>query len=149
MPALPSLDTRLYRAALLLYPASFREEFVHQIACDFDDARADVISSGRARDLPMFWLAMSRDLARSMATQWVRTGWPVIATVALGLVWLQFTALTSFWWSTILPVNLMSENDEAIIAIMLLAVVCVVIAATIAATHWIGRSLRRPARRFR
>jgi hypothetical protein len=149
MPALPTLDTRLYRAALQLYPASFREEFVDQIACDFDDARADVVAGGRARRLVMFWLIMSRDLAGSMATQWVRTGWPVIATAALALVWLQFTALTSFWWSSILPVNLMSENDEAIVAFMLLAVVCVVIGGTIAATHWLGRSLRRPARRFR
>jgi hypothetical protein len=145
--SLPSLDARLYRAALQLYPEEFRTAYLDQIACDFDDARADAAASGHRRDLWMFRLLILRDFVRSLGTQWLRSGWPAIATAAVGVTWLQFTAVASFWWDSLLPMGSMDWNSNVVLLFMLLAVVFVACAATISTTIWIGRALCRPRRR--
>ena len=88
--AMPSLDGRLYRAALSLCPAGFRREHGDEMLRDFDEARGEAAADGD-RALWILRLLMALDLVRTFAIQWVRSGFLAIglASVLLTLALLR------------------------------------------------------------
>jgi len=77
-----SVEARLYRAVLRLCPPEFRREHGDEMAGDFDEARGEVAANG-ATALWALRVVMGVDVARTIVVQWLRTGLPVIAVVAV------------------------------------------------------------------
>jgi hypothetical protein len=139
-----SLDARLYRAALYLYPPAFRREFSPDMIRDFDEARREAQLAGRG--LWAFRAQMSADLGRSVVLQWLRTGLPAIVAMAVTGPLIVASALASVWRpvSFVLP---QGTADADLIALeLLVAVVILVIAATIIFTLWFTRPILRRRR---
>jgi hypothetical protein len=132
-----ALDSRLYRAALVLCPPAFRREYADEMARDFDQARADAGSA-----IWQFRILMAIDLLRTVAVQWMRTLWPVaaiagvLAALALAEGLASITRRATF--------EIPADPAQAEIAqLMLMAVTCVLlIAATIILNVWIHRPRR-------
>ena len=135
MPSTASLATRCYQAALYLYPPAFRREFSREMVLVFDEVRRDARDSSPGGDRWSFWARMIADLARTIALQWMRTGWPVIGALSVLYPLARFWRRTSF----VLP----SGNADADVSalVLLVAIVLVVIAATIVLTLWFTRPL--------
>lgn len=144
-PSLHSLESRLYRAALSLYPAGFRRDHADEMARDFDEARHEAAADdGRAVWFLRFVIAI--DLVRTLAAQWVRTGLPVFAfaSIIVTLAIAELLATLARRATARIPHGL---EDEEIVTVLFLAVIAVVlIAMTIVLSLWVGR-LTRPRRR--
>jgi hypothetical protein len=143
--ATPSLDGRLYRAALSLCPAGFRREHADEMARDFDEARSEAAAVG---DHAVWHLrfAIGVDLLRTVMVQWVRTGLPAIAFASLvAAVALAAGVVTLISATTVrIPDDL---PDAEILGVLLLAVICVVlIAMTMAVNVWVSGLNRRRRR---
>jgi hypothetical protein len=67
--------SKVYRAALYLYPATFRREFSTEMTRDVHEAMQEV---GHGRDRLMLWAGIGADFARTIVVQWLRTGLPVL-----------------------------------------------------------------------
>ncbi len=137
---------RTYRLLLRLYPSSFRREFGHEMALDFDEAGREAWNDRQWEGLIAFWGRMSADFAATVAIQWMRTGLPAIALVSV-LVAMGVTSAAAQivprgpMGSTFTP----DERDLAML-ILLVGVVLSVIAATIAFTLCFTRPLMRRRR---
>lgn len=68
LPWLVAASTRLYRLLLVVYPASFRRAFGHQMAQVFRDACRDAYAGSGGPGVLALWLSTLADVARS-ATQ--------------------------------------------------------------------------------
>jgi hypothetical protein len=149
-PSAASFDITLYRAGLQLCPPAFRRDFSAEMLRDFDAARTEAQSSGRRRDLWALRAQMGSDLLRTIAVQWLRTGLPLIAVLALAVALIAAASLVSVWPR--MYVDLPAGTADAdVIAVALLAVTVVIfIASTIMLTLWIMPALlRRPSRHAR
>jgi hypothetical protein len=135
-------DARLYRAALQLCPSEFRRDHGEEMACDFDQARGEVV---HARDLWVLHLLMGIDLARTVVVQWLRTGLPAIGCVALLCSLLLTVGLASVARRLIdrIPGN---KVDPETLLVLLAAVAVLVIVVTIVFNLWAQRP-RRLARK--
>jgi hypothetical protein len=142
---LASFDARLYRAALRLCPSEFRRDHGDEMACDFDEARCEVASTG-AKAVWTLRFAMGVDLARTLVVQWVRTGLPVIACVALGCSLLVIVGLASAVRHLTFRLPTEGVDAESIGVVLLAAVVVMVIVVTIVFNLWVHRP-RRVTRR--
>jgi len=143
--AMPSLDGRLYRAALLLCPAGFRREHGDEMARDFDEARGEAAADGD-RALWVLRILMAVDLVRTFGIQWVRTGFPAIGVASI-LVTLSLVAgLASVARRATIYVPTDADHAE-ILGVLFLAVICVLlIAMTIVLTLWVNRPSQRGRR---
>jgi hypothetical protein len=127
---------RVYRALLHLYPGAFRSEFGAEMACDFEDATSEAMASGGWSAVLVTWSIVSRDLLFSIAAQWLRSGLPVI--FAISAAWaISCCVLVAQG----VPQNLVifdTRNPEQEVEIMLLglAVVVLLIVATVLVTGW-------------
>jgi hypothetical protein len=135
-----SLEGRLYRAALSLCPAAFRQDHEDEMARDFDEARQEAAGSTRA-----IWLlraCMAIDLVRTLAVQWVRTGLPVIAvaSVCLALSIAEGLATLARRTSVTLPEGF--EHEDTVVVLFMAEITVVLIAMTILITLWVGRLTR-------
>ena len=131
----PSAATHVYKRLLYLYPAAFREEFGDEMICDFDDATGEAWMVGRWPGVLCFWLVVSADFARSVAVQWVRSGWP--ALVGISATWsLSCCVLIAqqFVPRPEMPQPRTRSEDEMLLMILGAVVVFVVIAVTILVT---------------
>ena len=146
--AMPSLDGRLYRAALALCPAGFRREHGDEMLRDFDEARGEAAAAGSGA-LWILRLLMAVDLVRTFGIQWLRSGFPaiglasILVTLALaeGLATL---ALRARFAPFQMPAN---PADAEILGLLLLAVMSVMlIAMTIVVSLWVNRPRRRGRR---
>jgi hypothetical protein len=148
MRSTASFDTRIYQAALYLYPPSFRREFSPEMVRDFDEARHDPDLVGRARGLWKFRVHMMADLARAVMLQWLRTGWPVIAVVSVICPVAAVSALANVWPRELFAVpDGIARHDADLLALQVLAtILLLVIAATIMVTQVLMRSLARRRR---
>ena len=140
-----SLESRLYRAALRLCPGEFRRDHGEEMACDFDEARAEAAVAG-ARAVWTIRLLIALDLVRTIVAQWLRTGLPVIGAVALCC---SFALLAGFAsvarrLSVRMPVDIV--DAEIVGVVLLTAVAVLVIVTTIVFNLWVHRP-RRVARR--
>jgi hypothetical protein len=141
----PSLEARLYRAALRLCPGEFRREHGHEMAWDFDEARGEAASAGvGARGL--LRLLIGLDLARTIGVQWLRTGLPAIGCVALLCSLLVSAGVTSAVLRLTFRIPAEGADAESIGVVLLAAVVLMVIVVTIVFNLWVHRP-RRVARR--
>jgi hypothetical protein len=138
-------DARLYRAALYLCPGEFRREHGVEMACDFDEACAEVAPAG-ARAAWTLRLLMGADLARTIVVQWLRTGLPAIGCVALLCSLVLTAALASAVRRLTFRLPTEGVDAEGVGVVLLAAVVVMVIVATIVFNHWVHRP-RRSARR--
>jgi hypothetical protein len=125
-----SFEARLYRAALLLCPPEFRREHGDEMAADFDDALAELPSTGGTRAWALR-SAMGVDLARTIVVQWLRTGLPIIGLVAVSSSLLLIAGLASAvrLLTTRIPVN--PDTSEMVGVVLLTVVAVMVIVVTI------------------
>jgi hypothetical protein len=127
--SLKSLEGRLYRAALSLFPAAFRREHGPEMASDFDQSRQEADS---ASALWMLRACIAIDLVRTLAVQW--------ATLALA----EALAVVARRASIRLPAGFAHEDE--LIVLFMAQISVVLIALTILLSLWVGR-LTRPRRR--
>jgi len=140
-----SLDARLYRAALWLCPASFRDEYADEMLADFREAHGEASMQGD-RAVWKLRLLMALDLARTFGVQWARTGWPVIAllSVIVGLGLAEGAATLARHARFELPTD---PAYAETIGVLLLATISVfVIAIVIVIVPWVMRPIRRGRR---
>lgn len=131
-----SLDTRLYHAALYLYPPAFRQEFRV-----FNEARYETQASSRGGGLWAFRAGMSADLACTIVRQWLRTGWPFIVAASILYPLAAASALASLWRRTPFVLPRGTADADVMVLALLAAIVLVVIATTIILTLWFTRPL--------
>ena len=141
----PSFDARLYRAVLRLCPGEFRREHGDEMACDFAEARSEAASAG-ARTFWALRLQMGVDLARTIVVQWLRTGLPAIACVALVCPLVVAAGVASAVRRLTFRIPADDVDAESVGVVLLFAVVLMVIAVTIVFNLWVHRP-RRVARR--
>jgi hypothetical protein len=139
----PSLDRRIYDAALYLYPPAFRREFSPEMLRDFDEAQSETWCHRGQR--AMFLAHIGADLLRSVVWQWWRSGLPAIAVVSAASTLLSIAAISRLW--PIRPMEMpVSPADRELVGLLLLTIVAILlIAATIVLTIWATpiRSVRR------
>jgi len=141
-----SLDTRLYRAALSLYPPAFRREFSPDMVRDFDEARHEAQVTDQGCGLWTFRAQMITDLASTVVWQWLRTGLPFIVVLAVTGPLIAASALASLWRPVSIVLPRETADADMIVLELLVAVVLFVIAATIIFTLWFTRPIRRRIR---
>jgi hypothetical protein len=143
-----SLDGRLYRAALLLYPAAFRREFSQEMLADFEAARAEAVAVRSPFALWQFRGQMLRDAAATLGSQWVRSGWPAVLLLAPAGPIVLTAGLAGLWPDQLLPLPEGGDDVEMFAAVMLIVFVLVLIAAIILATSWSAHFVRHRRRRM-
>src|SRR5262245_7487114 len=142
--SMPSLESRLYRSALLLFPAAFQRDHGDEMARDFEEARQEAADSYRA-----IWslrLCMAIDLARTLAVQWVRSGLPIIsvASIFISLAIAEGLAVIARRASVRMPAGI--QHEDTVVLLFMAEIIVVLIAMTILISLWVGR-LMRPRRR--
>jgi hypothetical protein len=139
--------TRLYRAALFLYPPAFRREFSTEMTRDFHEATEETRIVGRRRDLLALWCRIGADLAGTIVVQWLRTGLPVLLLCSIaGAIAAASVAANMVPHEALVPPA--GDHDRDLMTlIMLTGVVLLVIAATILFTFWFLRPLLQRHRR--
>ena len=143
-PSAPSLDGRLYRAALSLCPATFRHDHGEEMARDFDDACEE--AADRYRDLWVVRACMAIDLARTLAVQWSRTRLPVIAAASIALSLAMAEALAFLARRASLRMLDRIQGDETVVVLVIAEVSVLLIAMTLVVSLWTGRMMRRRRR---
>ena len=143
MPFRPSLDRRVYEAALHFYPPAFRREFGPEMLRDFDEAHSETWCRRGPR--AVFLVHIAADLARSIVWQWLRSGLPAIGVLAAVATSLSLGAISRLWPSGTMAMP-SSPADRELVGLILLAIVAILlIATTIVLTVWATpiRSVRR------
>jgi hypothetical protein len=143
--AMTSLEGRLYRAALLLCPGRFRREHGDEMVLDFDEAHREAAGHGDAA-LWILRFGMAVDLVRTLAIQWIRTGFPAIglASILITFALAEGIATVARHATIYVPAD---AADEEILGVVFLAVISVLlIAMTIVLTQWVNRPRRRGRR---
>jgi hypothetical protein len=136
-----SLDARCYRAALFLCPPSFRQEFSEEILRVFEEARQEARLAARGSGLWAFRAGMSADLASTIVRQWLRTGWPIMAPLAMLYPLAASSALATLWRRIPFHIPRGAADSDVLMLELLAAVVLLIVAATIILTLWFTRPL--------
>lgn len=74
MAAPPIVATQVYKALVYLYPPAFRRQFSSEMACDVGDATCEAWENGGCLLVLLLWIHICRDLIRTAAVQWLRSG---------------------------------------------------------------------------
>jgi hypothetical protein len=143
----PSLDARLYRAALYLYPPAFRRDFGAEMVRVFDEARQETLLSGPGGGLWRFRARMSADLASAIVRQWLKTGWPVVGALSLLYSLTAASALASLWRRLPFVLPRGTADADILMLELLAAIVLLLVATTIILTLWFTRPLLYRRRR--
>jgi hypothetical protein len=147
MPSRTTLDIRIYRASLGLFPPAFQRDFSDDMLRDFEDDLNDVLQEGRAVSLWSFRARMLRDVTRTLGVQWLRTGWPMIIVLAMAFTLTFMSVLAQVFLNVVIQLPSGSSDQDVIALEMLTVVVLLFIVATILLTMWSGRIVRRGTRR--
>ena len=147
MPSRPTLDARLYRGSLRLFPIRFRRDFSDEMLRDFEDDRSEALESGRATALWTFRGRMLRDFTRTLGVQWLRTGLPAIGVLAMASTLVFLSALAHVWRRVMINLPSGSPDEDVIVLVMLTVVLFLFIVGTILLTMWSARVVRRGSRR--
>ena len=134
-PGLLGTAVHVYKALLHVYPPSFRQEFGDEMVCDFDDSTHDAWTAGGWLAVAALWLVVCADYGRTVAVQWVRTGWPVL--IGLSVTWsLSCCALIAQQFVPRAELHMPRSRSEEEMLLMMLAgaVIFVLIAITIVVT---------------
>jgi hypothetical protein len=135
-PPREAVETRLYRAALSLCPPAFRREFGSQMLRDLADACRDADLVGGPSGVWAFRARISLDVARTLVTQWWRTGLPVIAVLAMTATFIAISSLDRVWRHMQVQLPIANPDFEGLAVLMLAAVLLVFITLTILLTQW-------------
>ncbi|HET6956107.1 MAG TPA: hypothetical protein VFI56_05980 [Vicinamibacterales bacterium] len=146
-PHLASVGSRLYAAALFLYPPGFRREFSSEMARDFTEATEDTRRAGRQSDLLALWARVGADLATTIVVQWIRTGLPILAACSIAGAVVAASVAANVLPRAPVTVPAATADRDLMTLILLTGVVLVVIVATILFTFWFSRPLLRRNRR--
>ena len=141
-PRLRGLGARVYYAALFLCPPAFRREFSAEMARDVEDAADDMRSAGAAAAL-MLWIGITADLASTVVVQWLRSGWPVLATCSIAGAIAATRVAANMLLQEPLPVPASAHDRDLMTLMLLTGTVLLVIVATIVFTFWFSRPLTR------
>lgn len=112
---------------------------------DFVEAHREAAANGDAA-LWVLRFAMAVDLVRTVAIQWLRTGFPLIglASVLITLALAEGIATVARYATIYVPAD---AAQEEVLGVLFLAVVSVLlIAMTIVLTQWVNRPRRRGRR---
>src|SRR5262245_24529586 len=129
MPAPTPFDVRLYRAAMYLYPPRFRREFAPQMATDFEEARGE--SRGA---LAALWWQFAVDFIGSLVIQWMRTGLPVIITLAVAWPIVVLSAIARYWRPMFFQLPPRSDDGDVVTLLILITVVLMIVVSTVVFT---------------
>jgi hypothetical protein len=140
-------DARIYRASLRLFPAAFQRDFSGDMLRDFEDGLNEARACGRRSARWAFWGRMLGDFSRALGVQWLRTGWPVVAVLAMTITLASTSALAQVWRHLVILLPSGSVDQDVIALEMLTVVVFLFIVATVLLTMWSGRIVRRGTRR--
>jgi hypothetical protein len=140
------VDRWIYRAGLACCPPAFRREYASEMLRDFDAGRNEAAAATKPRELWFWRLAVLVDLARTMITQWGRSGLPVIALVSASLPLLLAGAMANLFSNTRFTLPTDTPDAESIGLVLLASVVVVVIATAILFTTWATHATRRRSR---
>jgi hypothetical protein len=138
------MASKLYRAALYLYPATFRREFSEEMTRDFHQAMQEW-GHGRAR--LTLWAGIGADLARTIVVQWLRTGLPVLLLCSTAAALAAASVAANALPHTPFDVPASAHDRDLIALVLLTCVVLLVIGATILFTFWFSRPMVRRHRR--
>jgi hypothetical protein len=140
------LESHCYRVALMLCPPVFRREHGDEMSRDFDDLRGEAASRGNGA-LWTLRLAMTIDLVRTLAVQWLRTGLPVIALFAASVQYAIAVGLAAFARLAAIAIpepEHVTHADAEVMGILLIGITSLlVIVMTIAINLWVTRLNRR------
>jgi hypothetical protein len=136
-----SLDARCYHAALFLCPPAFRREFAQEILLVFDEARQEARLAAPQSGLWSFRARMAADLAGTIVRQWLRTGWPILAPLAILYPLAAWSALATLWRRIPFQMPRGTADSDVLMLELLAAVVLLIVAATIILTLWFTRPL--------
>jgi len=136
-----SLDARCYHAALFLCPPAFRREFAQEILLVFDEARQEARIAAPQYGLWPFRARMAADLAGTIVRQWFRTGWPIMAPLAILYPLAASSALATLWRRIPLHMLRGTADSDVLMLELVAAVVLLIVAATIILTLWFTRPL--------
>lgn len=144
----PAMATHIYQVCLRLYPPAFRLQFGDEMVSDFDEATYDARRTRGWLGVVALWALVGIDFARTVATQWLRTGLP--ALIALSAIW--STMMCTLIAQQFVPrASLLAPprtpDDEVSLLLIGMAVLVWVIAAVIAVTGWFWMLVIRRARR--
>jgi hypothetical protein len=131
----------VYRALLHLYPARFQEEFAADMTLDFADASDDAWLSARWPGLIGVWARTAVDVTRSMTVQWLRTGVPLVAVVAIVIALTTVSMAFSAIPDEPLFAKVRQQDRDLTILFFMTACVLLIIAATIIFSLWFLRPL--------
>jgi hypothetical protein len=138
-----SVERSLYQLGIACCPPAFRREYGTEMLRDFDAARRDSTSDGEPTGLWTWRVAVSLDLARTIATQWMRSGWPVFVALSMLAPLLLVGGLANLLQHTSFQLPTNTPDAESIGLVLMATVVLVVIATTILFTAWFAASARR------
>jgi len=147
MTAPPILATQVYKALVCLYPPAFRQQFSSDMACDFRDATCEAWQDGGWRAVMLLWIHIFRDLIRTVAAQWLRSGPSVILVLSAVSAASCAFAITQIVRRPI-PAAALSPTDQDTAVLLFLAtmvILLVVIVILFTVCFW----LRVPTRRGR
>ncbi len=139
------LDARIYRASLRLLPAAFQRDFSDDMLRDFNDGLDEARQRGHASARWLFRGRLFTDLARTFGLQWLRSGWPIAAMLAMGITLASTAALASVCLNLVILLPSGSVDQDVIALEMLTVVVFLFIVATVLLTMWSARIVRRGA----
>jgi hypothetical protein len=142
----PSLGRRCYRMGLLLCPPGFRQDFGAEMLQDFDEARGEA-ATGPRRSRWIVGARMASDLGRTVVSQWVRTGWPLILAGAVIAPVPGLAAVVGLMPRGGFQLSGPEAERETLELVLLATLVVLLIATTIILTYWMMP--RRPAPRRR
>lgn len=148
----PALASHIYQALLHLYPGPFRREFGDEMVCDFDDATQEAWLTRKWAGVLACWTLITADFIWTAVVQWVRTGWPALAALSATWTTLCCTVIAQQFRPEPRALSLIppkSADQEMLVMLLSIAVVFVIIAATIVITGRFWMQVLRRQRRAR
>ena len=107
----------------------------------FDEARQEARIAAPQYGLWPFRARMAADLAGTIVRQWFRTGWPIMAPLAILYPLAASSALATLWRRIPLHMLRGTADSDVLMLELVAAVVLLIVAATIILTLWFTRPL--------
>jgi hypothetical protein len=127
----PTVAAHVYKAFVYLYPPAFRRQFSFEMVCDVRDATCDVWQEGGWVAVLLLWIQICRDLVRTAAAQWLRSGPSIVLTLAAASAGICGFAISRIAWRPFRPASLSPiDQDKAVLLflatmVILLAVIVI------------------------
>jgi uncharacterized BrkB/YihY/UPF0761 family membrane protein len=130
MTAPTIVATRIYRALVYLYPPVFRRQFSSEMASDFRDATSEAWHAGRWLAVMRLWIHSSRDLAQTVAGQWLRSGPSLVLVLAAATTAICGVAITQIAPQPLQAATL-SPIDQDKVVLLFLATLVILLAVMV------------------